>query len=557
MRLHEFPRPNGELIQAILKNHKRDKAKRKRELYEEKGVNTGQDMISREDLKNLSKWHWNGGTATNLRNRCDLLLSRALISRGQIQRYLELSDLYVQQLPDEGPHGAYALVVNFDKSKTNQDGKDQRAGALRNKEVELCAVGSLALYFFKRFVIDKEPFPDMEHRENWYYTPLFKGAKKSEAMSYDGQYNAVRTSFKANGIHVSVATHLGRKLGAADADHGGASTDHTKRQGQWSRGAYECSYLDKTLPLEALRTLAGFRKDIGNYYIPRASIDPPYELKEMVFPALPEARRKFNKFLSTLPLHRDIAGSGFIKLMDYLATVVLQDAAVLMEIDDFKESKLFQQSLFKCDEFKNFKDLIVSANSQPVPEDLLLRQVLPALHDNMQTIASSVATNGVRADALLERLTQLQTNLNELKDSLQLTFLRQPRREATVAEGFARIFQDSSRAASRLLSSLNETAELSSVPSTTTPTDENQTSATINVAANIDAAPLATARTSVHVINPMSANLQTIEQVMTEYSFGIDGNPSIRSLNAEQGTGWRKEPKINKFYSRRSAVYKV
>jgi hypothetical protein len=66
-----------------------------------------------------------------IRARADFSLSRGLVSRGELQRDLLLSNLGVQDIPDEGVEGAKAFRVSFKKSKTNQFGKQEQAGCLR------------------------------------------------------------------------------------------------------------------------------------------------------------------------------------------------------------------------------------------------------------------------------------------------------------------------------------------------------------------------------------------------------------------------------------------
>ncbi|KAI8085664.1 transcriptional activator of glycolytic enzymes-domain-containing protein [Thamnidium elegans] len=54
----------------------------------------------------------------------------------------------------------------------------------------------------------------------------------------------------------------------------------------------------------------------------------------------------------------------------------------------------------------------------------------------------------------------------------------------------------------------------------------------------------------------MKRNLVTINDLWQEYDVGLSGNPSIKSLEEEFGTKWRKSRTESKFFSTRLIVYK-
>jgi hypothetical protein len=74
---------------------------------------------------------WGKDTMVGMRARADLSVSRGLVSRGELQRELLLSNLGVQDIPEEGVEGAKAFRVSFKQSKTNQFGNQEQAGCLR------------------------------------------------------------------------------------------------------------------------------------------------------------------------------------------------------------------------------------------------------------------------------------------------------------------------------------------------------------------------------------------------------------------------------------------
>ncbi len=88
------------------------------------------------------------------------------------------------------------------------------------------------------------------------------------------------------------------------------------------------------LPLQFLRSMAGFGTEAGNFCMPRANYIPPLSLQQQVFPWIESWDERIllfkqRKGWSDGGLDEDLALEGFIKLMRYLRVVLLQDMAVL------------------------------------------------------------------------------------------------------------------------------------------------------------------------------------------------------------------------------------
>lgn len=49
----------------------------------------------------------------------------------------------------------------------------------------------------------------------------------------------------------------------------------------------------------------------------------------------------------------------------------------------------------------------------------------------------------------------------------------------------------------------------------------------------------------------------TVEEIWNEYSVGLNNQPSIRELEAEYKTGWRRDPATSKKFNRRKSIYKA
>ena len=52
--------------------------------------------------------------------------------------------------------------------KVNQFGRREYAAMIRAKDVAICGIGALALYFFYRFHHAAETFPSLQRSQDWF-----------------------------------------------------------------------------------------------------------------------------------------------------------------------------------------------------------------------------------------------------------------------------------------------------------------------------------------------------------------------------------------------------
>jgi len=81
--------------------------------------------------------------------------------------------------------------------------------------------------------------------------------------------------------------------------------------------------------------MAGFFANGGSYFVARSSCEPPLSLRAQIWPWIEDWADRFRKRAARKAWGEggldgdDQAGQGFIKLLQHLRTVLLQDAAVL------------------------------------------------------------------------------------------------------------------------------------------------------------------------------------------------------------------------------------
>lgn len=86
-----------------------------------------------------------------LRDRTTAALSHYGILSGEDARGIQLPD--IQHLPmnhREGPTVCDIMVILLMEGKSNQEGKTQYCGAMRNKDWEACPLGAMAMWLFYR-----------------------------------------------------------------------------------------------------------------------------------------------------------------------------------------------------------------------------------------------------------------------------------------------------------------------------------------------------------------------------------------------------------------------
>ncbi|KAF8078428.1 hypothetical protein FPV67DRAFT_54136 [Lyophyllum atratum] len=134
------------------------------------------------------------------RDRSMILISTATAYRGDNIRRLLLSDLSARDVPmvDIGLGvKVMALVLTSDQGKTNTTGRIEDQAAFRHRLPELCPIGGLGFYLFSKFHVTGEAVPDfapifddpqggMLGLRSWYQIHLFPGSKDGMTeMTYE------------------------------------------------------------------------------------------------------------------------------------------------------------------------------------------------------------------------------------------------------------------------------------------------------------------------------------------------------------------------------------
>ncbi|KAN0080020.1 hypothetical protein V8E55_009586 [Tylopilus felleus] len=279
------------------------------------------------------------------------------------------------------------LAALADNAKHNQHGRVDEHGVIRHHQVELCAVGALALMFFGHFhVLDRPPpsfapdfankqYGEYGHRE-WYSNYVFYAGSTTKEMSYDNHHERITVMHKKNNIDITKKTHAARHYAALTARAHGASTSGTKALGGWNESGSFNSVYDRAFPLDALLGAAMYNgRRAEEYTLPRGCLVPPRDLLSQIFPFVESAQAELQDRVRQLPLATDIALKQFLSVLTWFRTILLQDGAVLYS--RYPQLSIFQFAPFNTPQFHAFASQSVQQVASAEEASRLAFQNLP------------------------------------------------------------------------------------------------------------------------------------------------------------------------------------
>ena len=357
-----------------------------------------------ENIQKMEKGFWdsgNDGTVqqnfASLRNRFCFLMTVHAILRGESMYKAELSDLYC--IKWRGSDGHYqddfsVLMMQIATGKTNKELKLYgRAG--RHKDVQLCCVGALAFYLFYRFEKTNEFSDgkvDFTQNKTWFDTKLlvdYRGPSKDYSSCISSKTYAVSIAKMLSILLISSShlLHIGRKWGSYGCQLRGDDTREIQCLGNWDPSTQEKAY-SINIPINIIRSAAGYDSTCKVHVCPRSSCKPPDELRKQVFPWVDDAQEKVRISQAEGNDHR--TAIKFLDLMDHLRDILLQDAAAMMVLHPFRKNHLlFQHPLFQSEVFADYQTQMqtVLLNATD-PMDAQLEVVLPGVNTRLNNIAS-------------------------------------------------------------------------------------------------------------------------------------------------------------------------
>lgn len=476
-----------------------------------------------------------------------------MVLRGESRRWAQLADLVTLPLPNEGPTLCHALILIMRNGKLNKHHKVEYMGALRNKDLLLCPLSSLGFYFFWRwgYVVkgssSKQPsqpwrrLPSFYQPSDYYDLHVFPGDTRhpDRQWAYEGQRDWTEKLFAGAGIQSTTITHAPRKQAARHAEIEGVKEAQIRRAGLWNKDAMSRVYLT-SLPRKFMRTMAGFREERGSFFLPRASVEPPPpELTQLIWPEVDEWLAKMEAYKPGSKRNqvqrRDLAGSGFLRLLRVLRTVILQDSVGLRQL--FPEHPIWKADVFASEAYQTFAAKVAAASeSAEDPEDLQIKKALPILYDRMsmlrEDVKQSIKTVSSKMDALASEVNELKGTVLDFADGKKSFTVfansedprtsSQPQGTAAIPPGAAAILQ--------------------------TPD--------VPLLSGSGISPARFDPTLEPIRYKFSRTVTTVVDLWKEWSIGLESGPSIQQLDSTWGARW-KDQNESQFYSRRLPIIRA
>ena len=379
-------------------------------------------------------------------------------------------------------------------------------------------------------------------------------ASPTKAISPQTQGNWMKGDLKAGDVGSSSILHTMRKSAARLADMREVPSDQIMRAGGWENGAWATSYCSR-LPRVYMRMIAGFPKEAGFVRWKRATVHPPAALRQKIWPWVDEPLKRYPG--------DDKAGREFLRLMDKLRDVFLQDSAVLMA--EFPGNALWEHEVFQDPEWRPFADKVLQAESQVEDDvDIAIRNAVPAVAESLSSLSASFRSDvaalrhevmdGLRTaqDVSERQFTVLNDNLRAVLAAMQ--------HQAAADQGL--LILKLNKVSPGLVDSLHQagisvaaSSSVPAAPSSAFPATPSSASPAGPFPATSSSVPAAAsspshsygahlpAASSRHVpFEPMTQSLCSFLHVAHEWLVSTDQRPSISVLEATQGAKWRDGP---------------
>ena len=253
----------------------------------------------------------------------------------------------------------FLLINQIVEGKTNHKHK-LYGHATCHKNVDSCAIGSLAFYLMLCFHVTREfadfTADDWMDNSKWFDIKLLANVAGVDMMLLlwnDGYGKHIKAILTHLGIAADDLYHLGRKLGAKILDLLEEETEEVQKMGNWNPSVHDNVYASK-LPLLAICKLAGYISVGKIYFNTRTMVKVPNKL----LCAMPMGAWSFQAHNDVLAAFQATGGGGMtalntLKLFCELCKIFLLDAAAMLILwPDCSNHPVFQLEVFQMPEFE-------------------------------------------------------------------------------------------------------------------------------------------------------------------------------------------------------------
>ncbi|KAG2201219.1 hypothetical protein INT47_013030 [Mucor saturninus] len=251
-----------------------------------------------------------------------------------------------------------------------------------------------------------------------------RNAELTDFQTINLDFESVRPNIKCPALYPSrdlpyynfwLVTHINRGSAARMADLAGVNEDQIRRLGRWKNTTINGAYLTG-LPREVMRVMAGFTVQQGQFYLPRASVDPHESFCKMIFPDLDVWHDRLTAKQAN-PNNEDemevtVAAKAFFEFMFLLRKTIIQDAVFMIE--KFPTHPLWQNSLFSHELFTDYRErMLIVAQEDNDPVNALLQRCVPILEGKIKCmhhdLSTRLDTQSASQEKIIDYITRLVT----------------------------------------------------------------------------------------------------------------------------------------------------
>lgn len=352
----------------------------------------------------------------SLRDRYALLQTISGILRGESLIRADLSDLCdLMHKPSSQAFPIHIVVMRIAQGKTNAN-RILYGRSIRHRDVNLCAVGALALYLFARFSHSHE-MDDVDFTSNrcWFNIKLLtdcSATKNTTAISERTYYKSIKKLCTQLSIPAKHYIHFGRTSGSVVAELEELDGSFIQDLGNWNVDTRRDVYSAK-LPMKAMRVMAGHDDQKGSVFVARSLLAPPESLQLQIFPFIEHALHSIEQVQWNCS-----TAYCFLQLLKRLRVVILQDAAEMLVKE--RQHIIFSSEVFQSEEFHRYvQEMQLHLSHSRNPHDASLQSLLPGIHQRFDHLhadfsAKFTTLNGVFEAAHSRSTAQLQHILHEI-----------------------------------------------------------------------------------------------------------------------------------------------
>lgn len=318
---------------------------------------------------------------TIFRTFFDFLISYYCLLRSDNRNLARISHLYVEDLLELNPIFKPKLKViclQKNQEKYIHDNEIKVTNFTRASNINICPTFAMSIYFYIRFDLLKEEWPNLNSRSLWYQVPLLGKGSTGKPVTKEAIRKSTELFLKTTSFKIfTKSTHLGRKSASTHAAEKSIDLFQISKQGGWqSEKSVMVSHYMFSQPITYLYRMFGHKFDnqtnFSKVSLERAILDfnssKFLNISKKIFPWI---ELKFLVVLKCQKLENknyreniDLCLENAINMFQYLRSVLVEDMVEFM-IQNPESHIFLKNTVFDCEDFRFLTKTVIEFKSDP------------------------------------------------------------------------------------------------------------------------------------------------------------------------------------------------